>query len=602
MLTKETYEKEREEALQEIADKLQRIKESKDPLVLYRDVRPILDLKHMLEGSAQTFGSKPAFWVKTEKGGAYTSITYAQMFADVNGLGTSLLAGGLSGKRIAIIGENGYPWAISYLAVMCGGGVAVPLDKELPVHELQQLIISAQCSCVIFTDKFEAAFQEMKTGGETKLEVLINMDLNVSKGDVLSFGELTEAGKNLVASGDRSFLDVQIQRNEMGVLLFTSGTSGLSKGVMLSHANLAEDIMLSTRLLLVKDSDIFFSVLPLHHTYECTCGFLVPLYRGASIAYCEGLKYIVKNLQEAKPTFFLGVPALFENMYEKIWQNVRKKGKEDALKRMIALNRKTKKIGIDIGPLFLKEITAVFGGRMRMMICGGAAINPDVLQGIRDFGIMALQGYGLTESSPICALNPDTVPKNQSAGKALPETEVKIENSDPETGIGEICIRGGHIMLGYFENPEATAEVIRDGWYYTGDLGRIDSEGYIYITGRKKNVIITKNGKNVYPEELEYYLKNIPYIEETMVFGKETEDGQDMLIVAAVFADESQVSLVLGEQYSQEALERLLWNEIDKINENLPFFKRIKKLILRKEDFEKNTSKKIKRYVEGNKA
>lgn len=600
MLSKEEYEKQRAQNLESISKKIQKIKESDDPLVLYRDIRPILDIKHLLEGSVKAFGSRPAFLVKEEKKGPYLPITYKQTFDDVNGLGTSLIAGGLQGKNIAVIGENSYQWAVSYLAVVCGTGVMVPLDKELPSRELKQLITMSECSCVIFTDKFEKVFVEMKNSGKTNLEVLINMDRKTSKDGVLAFAELVEAGRNLVKSGDRNFLDAQIDRDAMSIILFTSGTAGISKGVMLSHANIAEDVMLSPTLLLIKETDVFFSVLPLHHTYECTCGFLIPLSKGAAIAHCEGLKYVVKNLEEVKPTLFLGVPALFENIYEKIWQNARKKGKEATLKKMIAINQKTKKIGIDIGHLFLKEVQAVFGGRMRMMISGGAAINPKVLQGIRDFGIMALQGYGLTESSPICALNPDTFPKNESVGRALPETEVKIVDPDPETGIGEICVSGGHVMLGYYKNPEATAESLKDGWYYTGDLGRIDSEGYVYITGRKKNVIITKNGKNVYPEELEYYLSNIPYILETMVWGKDTDDGQDTIIVASILADKERAAEVLGDSHTQADLEKLLWDEIDKINEDLPFFKRIKKLIIRKEEFEKNTSQKIKRHVETN--
>jgi long-chain acyl-CoA synthetase len=327
----------------------------------------------------------------------------------------------------------------------------------------------------------------------------------------------------------------------------------------------------------------------------------VPLYRGASIAHCEGLKYITKNLPEAKPTVFLGVPALFENMYDKIWQNIRKKGKEKTVRKVIALNRKTKKFGLNLAPIFFKEIHAVFGGRMRIMICGGAAINPDVLQGIQDLGIMALQGYGLTESSPICALNPDTVPNNRSAGRALPETQARIADPDPETGIGEICLSGEHIMLGYYENPEATAEALRDGWFHTGDLGRIDDAGYIYITGRKKNVIITKNGKNVFPEELEYHVNNIPYVAESMVWGKESEDSQDTVIAVSVFADAEKVKEILGPDYEETALEKMLWKEIDRINEDQPFYKRIRKLLIRKEAFEKNTSNKIKRYLESNK-
>lgn len=262
----------------------------------------------------------------------------------------------------------------------------------------------------------------------------------------------------------------------------------------------------------------------LHHTYECVCGFLMPLYLGASIAYCEGLKYIVKNLSEARPTMFLCVPLIVESLHKKIWQNAKKSGKADTLRRMIAMNKKMKKIGIDLAPIFFKKIHALFGGRMRIIICGGAAIDPDILQGIRDFGINAVQGYGLTECAPICALNPDKYPKNDAAGYPPPGFELKIHNPDPETGIGEICTKGGNVMLGYYKNPEATAEVIRDGWFHTGDIGYLDEDNYVHITGRIKNVIITKNGKNVYPEEIENYLARIPYVNESLVWGKESEE------------------------------------------------------------------------------
>ena len=601
MLSREEYQELRDRNMEQTLEMIREIGEIKDPLVKYRDIRPILDLKHMIETSAEKYGPRPAFWVKRDNSGAYSSISYKEMESDMNALGTSLILGGLKDKRIAIIGENSYEWAISYLAVMCGTGVAVPLDKELPAGELKQLLIAADCSCVIFSKKFESTFKEIKDSGDTKLEVLINMGREQSEGEILALRELISAGRHLVVSGNRDFLNAQIIPDEMGVILFTSGTTGVSKGVMLSHRNIVTDVMLSPTVLHVSVDDIFFSVLPVHHTYECTCGFLVPIYKGASIAICEGLRFIAKNLQEAKPTMFLGVPAIFESMYKKIWQNVRKKGKEDTLKKMIALNRKTKKIGLDIGFLFQKDIKAAFGGRMREVICGGAAINPEILQGIRDFGINALQGYGLTETAPIGALNPDIAPVNESAGRAIPGVKVKIEGADPETGIGEICIFGANVMLGYYNNPEATAEVLKDGWYYTGDLGKIDDKGYVYITGRKKNVIITKNGKNVYPEEIEYYLSSIPYIQESMVWGKESEDSGDTMIVASIYANADEVEDKLGKSWSDQELERLLWGEIDKINGELPFFKRVRKIKIRKEEFEKNTSKKIKRFVESNK-
>ena len=499
-------EKEMEYAVKRVED----VKNSKDKYIMYRDIRPIIDLKQMLESSVELYGDNIAFHVKDKVGGPYRGITYKEVQKDVDGLGTALCSMGLKGKSISIIGDNRYEWAVSYLAVVCGTGVVVPLDKELGAAELEQLIQEANVECAIFSQKYEKIFREMLESGETKLKYLISMDAEVSDENRLSLREIIEAGKVLIGNGNRAFLDAQIERDAMSIILFTSGTTGIAKGVMLSHGNIVEDLMASPTLLNVIPEDVFFSVLPIHHTYECTCGFLMPLYRGASIAYCEGLKYIVKNLSEARPTIFLGVPLIFESLYKKIWQNAKKSGKADTLKKVIAVNKITKKIGIDLAPIFFKQIQALFGGRMKVLICGGAAIDPEILQGIRDFGVNAVQGYGLTECAPICALNPDKYPKNDAAGYPPPGFDLKIHDPDPETGIGEICACGGNIMLGYYKNPEATAEVLVDGWFHTGDMGYLDEDRFVHITGRIKNVIITKNGKNVYPEELENYLGKNP--------------------------------------------------------------------------------------------
>lgn len=599
MLSKEEYRALKGADLQAAEEIVAQIKASTSPAVKYKESRPIMDIKHMIETSAQLYGDHTAFYQKMEKGGPYKTVSYTEMLDMVNGLGTALIDTGLKGKRIGVIGDNCCQWAISYLAALCGTGIVVPLDKELNPLELRQLIIQAEVSCVIFSGRFQKTFEDMKNSGGTVLKSLINMDADQDQGQVQAWRPLVKEGIRLIAEGDRRFLDAQINKDELSVILFTSGTTGVSKGVMLSHWNLASNLMVSPTVLKVNDWDIFFSVLPIHHTYECTCGFLMPIYKGAAIAYCEGLKYITKNLAEVKPTMFLGVPLIFESMYKKIWKNVRKQGKEKMLKKVLKLNRKTKKIGLDLGNLFLKEIRAVFGGRMRIMICGGAAINPEILEGIQDFGIQALQGYGLTECAPLGALNPDTAPKATSIGVPFPGCSMRIDSPNEE-GIGELCIKGPNIMLGYYNMPEATASVIRDGWFHTGDLGYIDEDGYAYITGRKKNVIITKNGKNVYPEELEYYLSNVPFIEESFVFGQDSDDGEDTTIVASIKLDEEELKEKVGKDYSLEEAQKLLWQEVDKINEMTPFFKKIKKIIIRKEDFAKNTAKKIVRYADSN--
>lgn len=569
--------------------------------VKYKESRPITDIKHMIETSAELFGDNVAFMQKDNNNEPYRKILYREALADVNGLGTALISKGLKGKRIAVIGENCYQWATSYLAAVCGTGIVVPLDKELSAEELKNLVIRADVECVLFQKKFEDMFKKMKDSGDTKLNVLVNFTSEEEKGGVYSWSQLVKEGKKLVEEGNIEFTDAEIDNEAMSIILFTSGTTGKSKGVMLSHKNIAADLMIAPTVFKVFPTDIFFSVLPLHHTYECTCNFLMPLYKGAAIAYCQGLKYITKNLEEVKPTMFLGVPAVFEKLYSTIWKTVKKQGKEDLLKKVIRVNRKTKKVGIDLGKIFFKQITAVFGGRMRCLICGGAAINPEVLDGIRDFGILALQGYGLTECAPMGALNPDTAPNSASIGVRFPGADLKVVNINEE-GIGEICVHGDNVMLGYMDMPEETAAVIdSEGWFHTGDMGYMDSDGYAYITGRKKNVIITKNGKNVYPEELEYQLSLVPFIEEAFVFEGESSDEKSTTIVASIKLDQEAVEELLGADYTEEQAKEMVWKEADKINADAPFYRKIKKVIIRKSDFIKNSSKKLIRYAEDNK-
>lgn len=577
---------------------------STDKYVVYRTSRPITDIRHMLRTSTELYGDNVAFRQRFEKNEPYREITYKEAFETVNALGTALTNIGLKGKRIAVIGENCYQWATSYLAVICGTGVVVPLDKELSAMELKQLVIEAEVSAVMFTKKYREIFKEMKTSGDTDIEILVDLTGDDEEEGIFKWSNLVAEGRMLLDGGDRSFVEAEIIADEMSELLFTSGTTGIAKGVMLSHKNICFDLMIAPTILNVNTWDIFFSVLPIHHTYEGTCGFLMPLYKGASIAYCEGLKYIVKNLAEVSPTMFLGVPALFETLYKTIMRNVRKQGKEGLVKKVMSVNKVTRKIGLDLNKLLLKDILKVFGGRMRVLISGGAAIDPAILQFFNDLGFIAVQGYGLSECAPMGALNPDN-PKymrNSSVGHILPGMQVKIVDKD-EDGIGEICLKGDNVMLGYYKNPEETARTVRDGWFYTGDQGYVDEEDFIYITGRKKNVIIASNGKNVFPEELEYYLSLSPFIAESMVWGAEDERSGDIVIVAAIRPETDDIREVLGDEKADdpETVKELLWKEVDKVNEQMPMFKKIKKIVVRNEEFEKNTSKKIKRFAEANK-
>ncbi len=594
------YTSQRKVDLQYAQGVVDMLNNSTDKYVVYKESRPIADLKHMLETSVQAYGDNVAFMQKFHKEEPYKSITYKEAFETVNALGTALINAGLKDKRIAVIGENCYQWATSYLAVICGTGVVVPLDKELGASELGQLIKESQASAVMFTEKYTDIFKEIKENGDSQLEILIKLNGDKQEENVLTWSGLIAEGKKLLEKGDRRFIDAEIDPDAMSELLFTSGTTGIAKGVMLSHKNICFDLMIAPTILRVHTWDIFFSVLPIHHTYEGTAGFLMPLYKGAAIAYCEGLKHIVKNLSEVRPTMFLGVPALFETLYKTIMKNIRKQGKEGLVKKVMALNKVTKKVGLDLNKKLLKDILKVFGGRMRVLISGGAAIDPAILQFFNDLGFIAVQGYGLSECAPMGALNPDQhkYMRNASVGHILPGMDVKIVDKD-EDGIGEICLKGDNVMLGYYNNPEETAKVIKDGWFYTGDQGYIDDEKFIYITGRKKNVIIASNGKNVFPEELEYLLSKIPYVTESMVWG--AEEKGDIVIVAAIRPDMEEVEAVLGKDCDEEAVKKLLWDEVDKINAELPMFKKIRKIAVRNEEFEKNTSKKIKRFVESNK-
>ncbi len=563
--------------------------------------RPIIDLKQMLESSHELYKDHTAFFTKFEKG-PYTKISYDRFYNEINAMGTALIARGFKDKRIAIIGETQYMWGVAYFATVCGTGLVVPLDKELPYEDLKNLVKQADVSAIIFDSKREETFVKMYEEGETGLELLISQDRREDEGNIKSQWKLIEEGYKLVEAGDRSFIDAQIFPEEMAIIIFTSGTTGMAKGIMLSHKNIAADLMVSPTLLNgPNDRDVFFSVLPIHHTYECTCDFLMPIYKGSAIAHCEGLKYIVKNIQESHPSYLLAVPAIFEALHKAIWKGIRKKGKEKTVKTVIKISNAAKKIGIDLTDVFFKEIKKTLGGNMRMMISGGAAINPQILEDLQSFGIMALQGYGLSEAAPMGALNPENKPKSHSCGIAFPGFDAKI--SDPGSdGIGEICLKGDNIMLGYYENPEATAEVLKDGWFYTGDLGYIDSEGYIVITGRKKNVIITKNGKNVFPEELEYQLSLNDEILESMVFEDSSESKDDNVIVAGIYPDWEAMKEILGEKAEDdEEVIKYLWGLVDKINEVNPGYKMIKRINLRHSEFEKNTSRKIRRFVEGNK-
>ena len=580
-----------------------------NPRVQYRGHHIPVDLKDMLETTVARFPERALFKQKFNRNEPFREITFRQVLDDVYALGTAFLDLGLREKKIGVIGKNSYQWCETYLAVTGGVGVIVPLDKELHEEELKQLTVKGELSAVITVEnKYYETFKAIKESGESQLEYVINVAMEEDespKDGYISWNKLRETGRKAVHNGDRKYIDAPVVNTDLSVILFTSGTTDVSKGVMLNQKNLVLDTYLAQTLLEVRQGeDTFFSILPLHHTYECTATFLECVYNGTTMAICQGLKYIVKDMQETRPNLLLGVPVIFENLYNKITRNVRKSGKEKQLNTLFRINRVTKKIGLDISKQATKQITELFGGELRTVICGGAAVDGDILDYFGDLGFRSVQGYGLTECSPVIALNPDNAKfiNNKSAGYLFPLSECKIVDKD-EDGFGEICFRGPTVMMGYYKDPERTAQAIdSDGWYHTGDLGYIDEQEYVYITGRKKSIIITGNGKNVYPEELEFYLQKSEYISESMVWGDETNaDPTRLGIYATLRVNKDAIEAKFGTDYSKEQVTEFINREVDKANEKLPLFKKITHVIIREREFNKTTTHKILRRDEDNK-
>lgn len=562
------------------------------------DVRNVTDFKDLLTQTTELYGDKDAYRIKNSDG-EYYGITYREHKEDVDALGTSLIAMGLKNESIAVIGENRYEWCTTYLAVTGGVGIIVPLDKELPIDELKNLIKRSNVKAIVFSGKFNSVMQELKNENNN-LKYYIDMDLETEENDILSFKKLIANGKKLIAGGDKKYLNAKIDPEKMTILLFTSGTTDLAKGVMLSAKNIISNIMATASVIPIDENDRVLSILPLHHTYECTADFLTVIYKGATMHFCEGLKYIGKNIQEVKPTFVLVVPLILESMHKKIWTTINKENKAGKVNVGLAFTGFMNKfLKIDLTKKVFKDIHKSLGGSIKFLIVGGAAPDNDVIKDLREFGITVRQGYGLTETSPIIAVNQLKKYKDAAAGIPLPGLEVKIHEPD-EDGIGEIKVKGDSIMLGYYQNEEATNNVLKKGWLYTGDLGYMDKEGFLHITGRQKNVIVTRNGKNIFPEEVEAYLNKSEYIKESIVYGKEHKD--DTMVCALIHPDFDLVKNALGkEEVTDEEIYNFIKAEVKKVNKDMPLYKKVKTIEIRKEEFIKTTTKKIKRNANINK-
>lgn len=573
--------------------------------------REITDLKQMLESSAKLYLEKDAYLVKRKKGGAYEPIKYKQVLEDVNAIGTALISLGLKSEKIGLIGENSYEWIISYLSVANGTGVIVPLDRELPEAEIANLLMRSDASAIFYSEKQLVQINKAQQMLEKPLKYLIctcakdefekiKEEIEETEAEKLCIGDLIEKGKELIAAGDGNFIDAEIDPNAMCSLLFTSGTTGLAKGVMLSHRNITANVYNMSKYVNIPPEDIGLSVLPMHHSYELTCHIFTGIYQGMTIAICEGLKSIVKNMQEAPAGVMLGVPLIFEAIHRRIMKQAKSTGNYEKLRKAIAISKALKLYNHPkLVKKMFKEIHETFGNHMNLFIAGGAAIDPAVIEDFQAMGIPMLQGYGMTENAPIIAVNKDRYGKSASGGLAMPGTEIRIADAD-KNGVGEIICKGPSVMLGYYNNTEETEKVLRDGWLYTGDYGYFDSDGFLYICGRKKSVIVTKNGKNIFPEEVEFYLSQSQYIQECLVHGVEDEKSGDIVVKAEVFLDDEAIELAMGKKPESSELVNFIKKEIDTINDKMPLYKRVKRFSIREEEFEKTTSRKIKRFSEKN--
>ena len=554
------------------------------------------DLKDMLNQTGDVYGDRPAYIFKTEEKGKFRIITHKEFRENINALGTTLIQMGLKDKRIAVISENRYEWELSYLAVVAGVGVIVPLDKSLPDNELESLILRSQVEAIIYSSKYDAIMNTLREKKNTNLKYFISMDLEENTQGIYAERALVEKGKKLLADGNKTYIDAKIDAEKMGIMLFTSGTTAMSKAVMLSHKNLVTNVMDIIQRFDLTDEDRFLSFLPLHHVFECTVGFLYPISIGGSIAFCEGVKHMAENIKEFEITAMISVPAVFDIIYRKVMKTIEKKGKLANLEKGKKVSQFLLKMKIDLRKQLFKEVHESLGPKLKLVVTGGAALDPETEKGFNDLGFDVEQGYGLTETAPVIAAETPKCRRLGSIGKKFPSVEVKIDDPDEE-GIGELMAKGPSIMLGYYENEEATKSALEsDGWFHTGDLARIDKDGFIYISGRKKSVIVLNNGKNVFPEEIETLLNKVEGIKETFVFEKKEDDGDVKVCVEIVYDKE-----LIKELYhieGEEKIKEFLWDKVKEVNKLMPKYKYVREMVITEEPLIKTTTLKIKRHEE----
>ena len=554
------------------------------------------NLRELLRYATKEYGSDTAFIVKHKNGKevSYEHISFEAFWNRVNQLGTALLKRGMKGKRIATVSKNRAEWMESHFAALAGLGYSVPLDNGLPYEELESSLARSYADVLVFEAAQIADIERLKAEGKTQVQEYICMD---ELEGYLSIPQLRDEGEKLLGEGFDEYLSLPIDKFENQIILFTSGTTSLSKAVLLSHYNLVENIY---GLQLAEDihrGDVNMAFLPYHHTFGST-GQTLMLACGVTTTYCDGLKYLQKNIVEYKVSVFFCVPLLIESIYKKVMATVKKEGKENTVKFGIALSKFLLKFGIDIRRKVFKTILDQLGGNLRFVISGAAAIDPEAIEGFNNFGIRAVQGYGMTEAAPVITAENHWERKAGSIGRALPGVEVAIDEPD-ENGVGEIICRGPNVMAGYYENEEDTAKTLIDGWLHTGDLGYIDEDGFLFICGRKKNVIVLKNGKNVYPEEIEVLIAALPYVSENFIFGKprREDDEKALALWAKIVYNPEYMKEHYGASTPAEA-EEVIRRDIDAINDTLPVYKQIFKLVVTDQEMIKTTTGKVKRYEE----
>lgn len=561
----------------------------------YFEATEFENIKEILYHSAEKYRTNTAFIVKhkEDKKIQYENKTYQQLLEDVNGLGTKLYALGYSKKRIAIVGRNGYEWVVTHLASLLGNMISVPLDKELQVDELESCLVRSKADMIVFDEKYVDNIKEIEKRGKTNLKQCICMSQLEGYENIPTW---IQEGKELIHKGNKEYREAKIDSYQMSILLFTSGTTSKSKAVMLSQNNIASNVYAMQLVEKFYQEDVNLAFLPFHHIFGST-EMIVMLACGVSTAFPDGLRYVAQNLKEYQVSVFVGVPLLVEAIYKKVEEGIEKQGKTKLVKIAKKMSNFLLKFHIDIRRKIFKSILDELGGSMRFIISGGAPLDKRVAKGFNELGINLVQGYGLTETAPVIAAENDRKVKYGSIGVPMDNVLVEIENQD-ENGIGELKVKGPNVMLGYYENEEETNRVLKEGWFYTGDLGYIDQEGFLFITGRKKDMIVLKNGKKVFPEELETLVNRIDVVKECIVYGMPNKnDKNDVKLSVKIVYDTE----VVKEKYStmtQEELEKQIWEQIKEINKTMPPYKYIKNMILTEKELIKTTTQKVKRNEE----